>query len=81
MLGLGVHWQHTFGLHEIEVAEIARVAVGGHQFECACDGTSDFAVYRPATGVWYILRSSDMSYQIVGFGLPQDKPVPTAYQN
>ncbi len=45
------------------------------------DGTSDFAVYRPLSGVWYILRSSNGSYQIESFGLSQDKPLPSAYQN
>ncbi|HVF30031.1 MAG TPA: hypothetical protein VNA22_03635 [Pyrinomonadaceae bacterium] len=40
---------------------------------------SDFAVYRPSTGIWYIVNSGNGSYTIVGFGLPEDKPVPADY--
>ena len=44
------------------------------------DGVSDYALYRPTNGVWYVFRSSNSSVQYESFGLPADKPVPTAYQ-
>ncbi len=43
------------------------------------DGTSDIAVWRPSTGVWYALNSTDNNAQIVSFGLNGDKIVPGDY--
>ena len=47
------------------------------------DAMTDIAVYRPATGVWYILpQVSDGVFgqvRVVQFGLPGDKPVPGDY--
>jgi len=40
------------------------------------DGKADRTVYRD--GVWYILRSSDFGYTILGFGLPGDIPIQKA---
>jgi len=41
------------------------------------DGKSDIAVYRPTTGQWFTLNSSSgySSYQIVGWGMANDRPV------
>jgi hypothetical protein len=41
------------------------------------DGKTDFAVYR--NGIWFVLRSSDLGYSIVSFGLADDVPVPAVY--
>jgi hypothetical protein len=41
------------------------------------DGRSDITVYRD--GIWFILRSSDTSVGIGGFGLPGDVPIPSGY--
>ncbi len=38
------------------------------------DGKADLVVYRPSTGVWHRLNSSDGNYIAYQFGLPEDKP-------
>ncbi len=43
------------------------------------DGRADFAVFRPSTGAWYILRSSDGLVTSVNFGLGTDKTVQGDY--
>src|SRR5207253_8660286 len=37
--------------------------------------SSDLATFRPSTGIWYILRSSDGRLQQVTWGAPGDVPV------
>lgn len=39
------------------------------------DGTPDYAVFRPSTSNWYILRSSDNGVQVSQFGAVGDVPV------
>ena len=43
------------------------------------DGTSDVAVFRPSTGVWYALNSTNGNAQIIPFGSNGDKIVPGDY--
>jgi uncharacterized delta-60 repeat protein len=39
------------------------------------DGTSDFAVYRPSAGAWFILNSGSNTFQAFTFGTNGDIPV------
>jgi hypothetical protein len=45
------------------------------------DGKTDLAIYRPDTGVWWLLQSSAgfTSYATFRWGLPSDIPVPGDY--
>jgi len=43
------------------------------------DEKSDYSVYRPSTGTWYALNSTNNSSQQVRFGLDGDKIVPGDY--
>ena len=43
------------------------------------DGISDVAVFRPSTGVWYALNSTDGNFQAVQFGVNGDQIAPGDY--
>jgi hypothetical protein len=43
------------------------------------DRRSDIALYRPSTGTWFTLNSSNGQVAAVRFGLAEDNPVPGDY--
>lgn len=43
------------------------------------DGKTDFAVFRPASRFWYVLRSFDNSYSQERYGAVGDIPLPSDY--
>ena len=44
------------------------------------DGKADLSVFRPSTGIWYRLNSSDGSFFAYPFGTTGDKPTQTAFR-
>jgi hypothetical protein len=51
----------------------------GNSGEVYYDEAADISVFRPSTGVWYYLDSTDGSFHAIQFGLNGDKPVPADY--
>jgi hypothetical protein len=43
------------------------------------DGKTDFVIFRPSIGTWFILQSSNGQEVIKGWGAPGDMPVARDY--
>lgn len=73
----------TLGVHAAPAWTVSWGTAGDVPVSGDYDGDAriDIAVYRPSTGVWYILTSSSdyTQFWTVSWGAPGDVPVPGAY--
>lgn len=71
----------TFNIdNNISDAPVAGLAIAKNKrADFDGDGKTDLSVWRPETGVWYVLNSSNSSYSIVNFGLSTDVLTPGDY--
>jgi subtilisin-like proprotein convertase family protein len=59
---------------------VNQTGASARRFDFDGDGRSDVSIYRPSSGVWYLLSSAvSGSYAAVQFGLASDKPAPADY--
>lgn len=67
----------------VERFSIARITTAPVRFKTKFDfdgdGRADFAIYRPSTNEWYILRSSDFQLAREVFGIAGDIPAPADF--
>jgi len=67
----------TIGARTVQVNQLGA---GARRFDFDGDGKSDVSVYRPSTGVWYLLNSAQAgSYSAIGFGLASDLLAPADF--
>jgi hypothetical protein len=67
------HW----GAVESGANKIARISVAGEKRpDYDGDGKADLAVYRSATGEWFILNSSTSTLSHVNWGAPSLGDIP-----
>lgn len=67
---LNPNQQSDFGIHRYN---LSNTPTQSGDFDG--DGFTDVSVFRPASATWFVLRSSDNTTQIFGFGLNGDIPL------
>jgi hypothetical protein len=68
---------NTSGDRIYTTAKAALTGTANSNFDA--DGKSDFSVWRPSTGVWYALNSTNNGFQALQFGQNGDRIVPGDY--
>lgn len=59
---------------------VNQAGASGRRFDFDGDGRSDLSIFRPSTGVWWILNSgTTASYSAVPFGISTDKITPADF--
>ncbi len=68
------------GLSAVRLARLQNsIAPPRTQFDYDGDGKADVSVFRPSTGMWYILRSTDFGVTQTQFAIPADIPAPADF--
>lgn len=63
----------TFGIdNNIADGPVAGVQARNQRADFDGDGKSDVSVYRPESGAWYVLYSSDLTFRAISFGVSTD---------
>ena len=76
---IGAEWwiaRSTGGTYAATFGSSADLTAAG---DWTGDGKADIAFWRPSTGMWYVLRSEDMSFYAFPFGTNGDVPSPGDY--
>jgi len=63
----------------LSTGTVARIVRAGANADFDGDLKTDFSVFRPAGGFWYVLNSFNNSFRAVQFGASGDIPVPEDY--
>jgi Carboxypeptidase regulatory-like domain/FG-GAP-like repeat len=76
----GVHVDDVkiFGARQCNTCPVVTACKAKRRYDFDINGKDDLSIYRPSTGVWYILNP-DLSYSTAQLGDANDKLVPADY--